>query len=75
MKYRDMSKAEFEKALERNGFRRSAMPLFPYYKTDALPGVELGAIMYRKPLRIARRTTIAYLIRERDRLLAERGAA
>ena len=74
-KYMEMSKAEFEKALKRNGFR--AVGFLGYYKSDELPDVSLPSIlmMSRSGYRVARRATIAHLIKQRDKYLAEQEAA
>jgi hypothetical protein len=73
--YKEMTKAEFAAALKRNGFR--AVGFLGYYKSDELPDVSLPSIlmMSRSGYRIARRATIAHLIKQRDEYLAKQEAA
>lgn len=61
---RDFSKAEFERALARNGFT-AVNPVQFADATGAKPGVFNAAHRNVPPLRIARRATLALLLRWR----------
>lgn len=69
MNTRDMSKAEFLKALERNGFRNTVLGL--WFEDTTGTTVTYGGIVTSKG-KLLRRETIAHLIRSRDRIRKER---
>jgi hypothetical protein len=59
----EMSRAQFRKALERNGFRQ--VLLWINDTTGAVPGTSWGMLLYRNG-KSAYRATLAHVIRERE---------
>lgn len=69
----DMSRSEFNAALKRRGFRQVLM--WFQDTTGQVPDTSYGGILHRNG-KLARRATLAHIIRERDKdaALAAKGA-
>lgn len=72
MANRDFTKAQFDAALRRNGFKHEFMGWY-VDTTGQSGGVRFGAVFNTKPFRINRRATLARLIRDRASHIAEQG--
>ena len=70
MATRDMTKAQFNTALKRNGFAHEFMGWYAD-TTGRVSGVKFWAVYNLKPFKLNRRATLAKLINDRERTEAE----
>lgn len=70
---RDMTRAQFDAALKANGFRK----IFHWIedRTGSAPGVSWGVIFSVQNGKIARRATLAHVMRQREAIAKHQGRA
>lgn len=59
---REMTRQQFHAALERNGFKK---PVLLWVESRDLPGIHFSMLLHNNG-KVARRATIAHLIKSRD---------
>jgi hypothetical protein len=63
---RDMTRAQFIAALDRNGFGKPVMGMWVADKSDLTPGVSYGLVYSQKPFRLHRRASLSAVIEKRS---------